>query len=309
MRTTLLRLFTLSMLVAPSVTHAYYLEERGEGAEPLRFADGDTASAGTIDVAYRINTSSFPPELTGGEEAIEAAFDTWTAAECASIAFTEGPTTDTTDRRHWMTDGGEIYVAVYFTASDEEWIGGPAVGHFHFGYDPTGVLIGASIALNSRDHAWATDGAAHALDVQSIVTALIGRALGITSAMEGNATYPRYAPGDLSKRELGEDDLAAIAYLYPVSGGTCTAPPEPEAICDGFTPECPPRPMTTPGDAGTILPGDDAGTIGRDAGTPSGDAGTDTTGGGGCSVGAARSDGALAWCLAALALATLRRPR
>src|SRR5690606_8522028 len=125
------------------------------------------------------------------------AFATWTGAECGSIAFAAGDASDSTDRTHWTHDEGDVYVLVYFTDSDEEWSSGPAVGHFWFGYDPVGALSGATVVLNSRDHAWATDGATSALDVQSIVTALIGRSLGITSAMEGNATFPRYAPGDI----------------------------------------------------------------------------------------------------------------
>lgn len=312
MRTTFVSALTFSLILAPSVTHAYYLETRGDTADPIRYADADPASD-AVDVTYRVNAATFPPEVAGAADAIDAAFAAWTDAECGSIAFRGGESSDSIDRAHWIHDEGAIYVLVYFSASDEEWTGGPAAGHFWFGYDPSGALIGATVVLNSRDHAWATDGSADKLDVQGVVTALIGRSLGITSAMEGNATYPSYAPGDVSKRALGDDDLAALAYLYPTS--TCSAPAEPEAVCDGAhtsgAEACPPRPMTMPGDAGTLVPGDDAGPIGYDGGVPNeSDASTDTGAtSGGCSVGSGRASAALAWSMALIAMALVRRRR
>ena len=312
MRTTLLRLSVLSLFLVPVSARAYYLETRGDTTEPTRYADGDESTADTIDVAYRVNATTFPSGVAGIGEAIDAAFATWTSAECGGVAFAAGDASDSTDRTHWTHDEGDVYVLVYFTDSDEEWSSGPAVGHFWFGYDPVGALIGATVVLNSRDHAWATDGATDALDVQSIVTALIGRSLGITSAMEGNATFPRYAPGDVTKRELGDDDRAALAYLYPVDG--CDAPPAPEATCDGSFDHdmpCPPRPETMPGDAGTLVPGDDdAGPIGvADGGVSGPDAGNGGATSGGCSAGLGGSRAGLGWVLGVAAIAALVRRR
>ncbi|MCA9607496.1 MAG: matrixin family metalloprotease [Myxococcales bacterium] len=299
----------------PSTTHAYYLEVRGTDAlVPIRYADADDPPAGTVDVTYRINEATFPAGVDGVGDAIRASFTTWTDASCSVLAFTEGATSDSTDRAHWMGDMGAIYVLVYFTDSAEEWTSGPAVGHFYFAHDGTGTLIGGTVVLNTRDHQWATDGDAASLDVQSVVTALIGRSLGITSAMEMNATYPRYAPGDQSKQMLGDDDLAAIQYLYASMEASCTMPAEPEDLCDGIMlpgeAECPPRPTTMPGDGGTIMPGVDAGTMGTDAGTidPDGgtmsstDAGTTGGGGGGCScrVGATPASQGGAWIVTLL---------
>jgi MYXO-CTERM domain-containing protein len=216
------------------------------------------------------------------------------------LALTEGATSDATERFHWMSDGGEIYILVYFSDVEEEWTAGPAAGHFYFAHDGAGALVGGSVVLNSRDHAWATDGADDALDVQGVVTALIGRSLGITSAMEGNATFPRYAPGDTSKRVLGSDDEAAIHFLYPRSSVDCDVITPPQAECDGMPwpgdEPCPPLPATTPGDGGTAPPRD-AGPIGSpDAGVPGADAGDGGGDDGGCSVALGeRSSGAPAW--------------
>ena len=185
---------------------------------------------------------------------------------CANLSFVRGENSSSVDRAHWVSDAGATYVLVYGTDSAEEW-SGPSVGHYYFAHNGEGVLIGGTVVLNTRDHAWASDGRADALDIQGTVTALIGRALGTTSAMEGNATYPRYAPGETDKQTLGADDIAAFEFLYP--GTTCAAPMPPEAQCSGIpTPggePCPPRPETHPGDAGTLLPGGDAGLSGGDA--------------------------------------------
>jgi len=292
----------------PSGAQAYYLESRGTDAlVPIRYADTDDPAMGTVDVTYRVNETTFPAGVTGIGAAIDGAFSAWTAADCSVLSFAAGAASDSTNRAHWMGDMGEIYILVYFTDTAEEW-SGPSVGHFYFAHDGTGTLIGGTVVLNSRDHQWATDGTAGALDVQGVVTALIGRSLGVTSAMEMNATYPRYAPGDQSKQMLGDDDIAAIQYLYPSDEMTCAMPTAPEAECDGIMgpgeEACPPRPMTMPGDGGTIMPRPDGGTVLVDGGTPmggdgggtgTGDGGEGGTGGGdGCSVGAkagARSSG------------------
>ena len=309
-------LVAVAATYVPSATHAYYVEVRGTDTEvPIRYADVDDPPAGTVDVTYRVNATTFPAGVTGIDVAIESAFASWTNADCSLVAFNEGAPSDSTDRAHWMSDAGEIYILVYFSDSNEEWTGGPAVGHFYFAHDGTGTLIGGTVVLNSRDHMWATDEAPDSLDVQSIVTAQIGRSLGITSAMEMNATYPRYSAGDITKRTLGADDIAAIQFLYPDDDMTCGVPMAAEDECDGFPPgpgedPCPPRPMTMPGDGGTIMPGSDAGMAmvdsgtmaGTDGGGSSADAGPGGGGGDGCScrVGAtaeSSSSGRVAWLL------------
>lgn len=313
----------------PSATHAFYVEARGSDVlVPIRYADMDDPPSGTIDVTYRINESSIPEGVTGGADAIRAAFAAWGDADCSTLQFTEGEVSTSSDRSHWMTDMGEIYILVFFTDSSAIWTGGPVVGNFTFGHDGLGTLIGGTVLLNSRDHMWATDGNPAALDVQSVVTALIGRSLGITSAMEMNATFPRYSPGDDSKRTLGADDLAAIQYLYPSDDATCGTPMDPEAECDGimmFGEEpCPPRPETMPGDGGTAMPGTDAGppltgddaggpATGADGGVGSADGGTSPPDSDGCSCRAAgtsdRSPYAGLGLLAALAFGLLARAR
>lgn len=303
----LTRIAVLLACIAPAAANAYYLETRGMVTDPVRYA-------APTDIEYRVNPATFPDGVTGIDEAIDNAFQTWTDAACATITFAQGAdSTETND--HWTRDMGARYILVYFTDSDAEWTGGPAVGHFFFGFDgPTGNILGATVVLNSRDHSWATDGSAGALDVQSIVTALIGRSMGITSAMEGNATYPLYMTGDISKRTLGTDDIAAIQHLYLETG--CAAPTAPEMICDGVMmpgeDPCPPRPVTMPPDGGMMIEEDAGMTSDPDAGMSDTDAGTGGPDDGGCSCRASgehnrTAPALLSLVIAALAVGRLRR--
>jgi len=309
-------------LAAPA--QAYYIEAVNQvdgGAEvPIRY-DSSTA------VQFRIHTAGMPSSDGSEFAAIVAAFQTWTDVTCADIAFEEGPREATARARHWTEAASPRFIFVYWS-NDAALFPTPMVGFFDWAHDGTGTLIGGQIILNSRHHSWSTTGAAGSIDVQGTVTALLGRVLGITSNMEGNATYPRYAPGDISKRTLGTDDIAAIQYLY--NDGSCT-PADPEMVCGMMTPMCPPPvviPMTDGGvipgvDSGVIpgvdsgvIPGVDSGVIpGVDSGvTPGTDGGGTPPGGddGGCcsvAAGAPRPAGPGLIAMAALGLAVLLRRR
>lgn len=316
MRRSLLVSLIASLGALSLPAHAFYVETRAGDMTPARFADADPGTADTIDVELRLNTTGAPGGMAT-LDAIRAAFATWTSADCSTLVFSEGADAtgpiDQNTRAHWTTDpAGTVYILVYFDDRAEEWTTGPAVGHFYFAHDPTGVLIGGTVVLNSRDHQWATDGAATAMDVQGTTTALLGRALGITSAMTGNATYPSYAPGDTTKRTLGADDLAAIQFLYP--DAMCAMPTAPEAICDGTPPgpgedPCPPRP-TTMNDGGTIMPGTDGGAVVmRDAGVDGGGTTPMTSGGCGCRTASAPLATPAVGLLSAIFLFSLARRR
>ncbi len=276
--TRLARLLVVAAVAAPVGAQAYYIEARPH-------SDGGAVIVVKYDttdpVEYRTAPSTYPEGDEGDiEAAIEAAFETWADVECATIEFVRGDDVDTPMPNHWISTT-DRYIQVYWS-DDPALFASPRVGHFQLAHDGTGNMIGADIILNSLHHSWSATGEADLLDIQSVLTALIGRSFGITSAMEGNATYPRYTAGDTTKRELGDDDIAALQYLY--GDGSCT-PADPEAICDstgvtvlpdGGMTECPPTPMTPPTDGGTAMPTDS----GTGGGTDSG-SGTLTDAGGG----------------------------
>lgn len=312
-------LLILVLLAVSAPAQAYYLESRTADGEPLRY---DT----TMPIQFRVGME-VPMGLDDGEvtAAIAAAFQTWEDEACSNVAFEAGPRVAMPMGYHWMTMmAGERYIQVYWSSDPAAFPGG-GVGFFLIGHNGMGTMIGADIVLNAA-YAWSTTGEAAALDIQGTVTALIGRSLGITSDMMGNATYPRYMPGDISKRTLGTDDVNAIQYLY--GDMTMCMPPAPTGVCNGVDPACPPTPMTgsdggVPGDDGGMTgtdsgvpPVTDGGTMGTDSGVPRTDAGTGGGGGDGddgcCSVapGASRDGSAAAAAfLALLGAAAIRRRR
>jgi MYXO-CTERM domain-containing protein len=326
--TRLILLLALGGLFVPSLAAAYFVETRSNDGmgNPVPVAY-DTST----DVEFRIASAGMPGGDGSEFAAIAAAFQTWSDVECSSINFVEGAREDTPAPRHWQIPGAGRYILVYWSDDAAIW-DVPRAGFFEWAHDTTGVLIGGTVILNSLNFEWSTadGGEADRLDVQGTVTALVGRVLGITSTMEGNATYPVYVANDVSKRTLGTDDIAAIQYIYGpgavspvdaggVDGGTADAgmacmdaPPPPEASCDMTTPDCPPPVDTMPGDAGVInrdgsVPGVDSGPPpGTDAGTtpPSGDDD-------GCSCDAApgATNSSLPGALALLALVALVRRR
>ena len=187
---------------------AFYVESRATDDTGAR-VPAKYALDGPLEFRLASNLDSVP----GAVDAVRAAFQSWGGIECSTLGFAEGERVDEPTWTHYMYDEGEVYILVFFEDDPSIWAT-PQVGQFVFAHDPTGTMIGGSVMLNSKDHRWSVDGEANALDVQSVATALIGRSLGITSAMEGNATYPRYLPGNTDKRTLGDDDVAAIQYLY-----------------------------------------------------------------------------------------------
>jgi hypothetical protein len=259
----------VAICALPLSASAYYLEWRGTVMEPVAY---DTATP----VVFRIGTLSGDGDAGAERDAIIAAFGTWDSVECSNLSFMQGPDeTAPEDPQHWVARPMERYISVYF--DDDPGLFPPGemrVGFHAFGHDTMGTLIGGSIILNNAEHTWSTDGTAGTMDIQGVVTALIGRSLGITSTMTGNATYPRYAPGDTSKRMLGADDIAAISYVYP-SGAMGCEMTMPEMICPpDTTDDCPPRVGPMPGgdagppvDSGPVPPRPDTGPIvTRDAG-------------------------------------------
>jgi hypothetical protein len=300
-------ILTALAILLPATASAFYVESRNDDMmTPIAY---DTTEA----VEFRIGSAGMPDGDGSEFEAVAAAFATWAAVECVTIDFTEGARDDTPQPRHWTAWEGiedpdfERYISVYWS-DDSGQFPSPTVGFFDWAHDGMGQIIGGTIILNSRHHDWSTTGEDGLLDVQSVVTALIGRSLGITSGMEGNATFPSYAPGDTSKRELGDDDIAAISFIY--GDGTCTVTDGPEDICLDIDPleDCPPTPDVDAGpgtgDGGTGTPDTGTGTPDTGTGTPDGGTGGDAgtgdggTGGdddGGCSVGELDAENTPGW--------------
>jgi hypothetical protein len=313
---TLLGLMAWAAAVSPA--QGYYVESHTN-------EDAGATAPMTYDASSPVKFRIGPTPSEAHTEALASAFQSWEGVECSQLAFERGEPVTDPDWLHWevSAENRDRYILIFFTDDPAMWQDA-RVGLFLFAQDGFGEMIGASIALNSKDHDWSTTGEEGTLDVQSVATALVGRSLGITATAEGNATYPRYLPGDTSKRELGSEDTAALQYLY--GDGSCD-PESPEGMCTRESSEPCPPPVETNPDDGTSSGGDaGSGTATADAGTgsesaasdagmaladggPSG-SGADMGGGGGCSLGGrASTNGAFAVLLVAAILLGARRRR
>lgn len=320
---------------APSRVDAYYVEARpaeGDGG-----ADVPIAWPTETPVEWRFADPDLPDGISAGDAAaaIDAAFQAWGSVECSTLAFVRGEDEAMPRYDFYMDsllvdgtpnpDYDPRYV-VFFSRDTTTWraLGSssdaPVVGLSFFAFDLMGRLNGATIMLNSADHQWTT-GAMEAgkFDVQSVVTTLIGRSLGLYSTDPMASLYPRYRQNDTEKRSLEEEDRNALRFIYnDAADAACMPPPAPDMICLGMlrTPGCPPpvmgmppgpdggtpTPPPPPGDGGSTPPPppSDGGAMVRDTGTGGG--GGDDDDGCSCSAPGVRRSHDRAGVLAMLAV-------
>jgi hypothetical protein len=273
----------------PSTARAFVVQSRADGT-PIRW--------GPPRIEFRIGHSDVPgfqnpdPAL---DDAIRAAFTAWEDVECSDLDFTEGLAIE--DPSGWEHPE-DRYVLVYFIADQvdaEDAFYAPAGDRpsarvwYVFDYDD-GPILAASVYLNAWDYQWSTaaEGEAGKIDVQSAVTALVGRVLGLRSVETCATTFVEAVPpGDVTRRTLERDDVDGASWLYPAGcevvdpEESCESPGRPGVACPS-TPERPCADDEAPdgdagaagGDAGPLVPAiPDAATAGVDATVPGADAG------------------------------------
>jgi hypothetical protein len=93
----------------------------------------------------------------------------------------------------------------------------------------TGEILDSDIDINGESFFWTTTDEVGMVvnDVQNTVTHELGHLLGFAHVADADATmYGESPPGELDKRDLGGDDIAAICTVYPAMapspGGTGT---------------------------------------------------------------------------------------
>lgn len=96
----------------------------------------------------------------------------------------------------------------------------------------TGEILDADIDVNAVDHTWSAAAAppAGTTDVENTMTHEIGHLLGFAHVGDPDATmYGESDPGDVLKRDLSQDDVDAVCYVYPrgmvTPGGDGPRPP------------------------------------------------------------------------------------
>jgi hypothetical protein len=161
----------------------------------------------TTNVNYYSNIAGAPG---GSLAAIQAALQTWTAVPASNFSFNyAGATTSTA---YGANDGMNI---VCFGTINST--GTLAQNTFWF-YSNNGQLIDSDIKFNTN-YTWGTDGASGKFDVQNVATHELGHSLSLAdlyAAIDSEKTMYGYAAqGETKKRDLDQDDINGIAYLYP----------------------------------------------------------------------------------------------
>ena len=166
----------------------------------------------TTSVNYYINISGGPG---GSLAAIQAALQTWTSVPAANFSFVFGGETSST--AYGVNDGMNI---VCFGPISS--IGTLAQNTFWY-YTNSGKLVDSDIKFNTN-YTWGTDGASGKFDVQNVATHELGHSLSLADLYAGSDSeitmYGYAAMGETKKRDLDQDDINGIAYLYADTADT-----------------------------------------------------------------------------------------
>jgi hypothetical protein len=114
---------------------------------------------------------------------------------------------------------------IYF---EDNWTEAPGLLAVTYLWSTTdGEIIGFDMALNSEHHSWSIDGSPQANDLLNTLSHEFGHALGVdhSPVVELATMYPTSPPGEVTKRDLHDDDVDAIVHLYAAADHAEESPP------------------------------------------------------------------------------------
>jgi len=173
----------------------------------------------TSPVRYLVNqTGSADLPMGDVVAAIDAAFATWQAVPCASLAFRN----DGFTQRRLRTDGNNVILFI-----ESNWIYGAEAAAATSLWIVDGQQT-ADIALNGQHFTWAIGPSnslmATTLDLQGVLTHEIGHFSGLGHSDRAYDTmYFSWKPWQ-SQRTLSIDDKRGLCSIYPIAGDECPRP-------------------------------------------------------------------------------------
>ena len=144
--------------------------------------------------------------------ALNRAFASWGEVDEAGLQFEHAP--------QWAEKASEPDERNVLYWIESEWPHGKqviALTSINY-YPDSGEIVDVDIAFNGMDYGWTVFDEAVDTDVQSIATHEIGHMFGLDhSETNDSVMWFQYEPGETRQRELTEDDMEAVAYMYPCS--------------------------------------------------------------------------------------------
>lgn len=196
----------IASLLAASNAHAYDLKRTSDGYPvhwpgfPVRFV---IDAHGPRDLG-----------LEAAERAVLGAFRAWQGAPGSAVAFVY----DGRAQRPGVgydRDAEVNHNAVTFSGDSWSYGGEPLAVTLTLFRRGSGELVDADIVVNEHSYVWG-EGAEVENDLQNALTHEVGHFLGLGHSDTIDATmYASAAPGEIGKRTLHRDDVAAVQQLYP----------------------------------------------------------------------------------------------
>jgi hypothetical protein len=159
-----------------------------------------------MPIPWSFDATGAPP-LDDLEQAVAAAFDTWSWVEGTDVAFVPHDVDSASDE-----SAHDLVNVVWFDAAWPE--DEPAIALASTWATADGALLGFDIRLDAFTD-WSTTGDAGAYDLQAALTHEIGHTLGLEhSDLEDATMFGVHARGEDWRRALHPDDEDALHHMY-----------------------------------------------------------------------------------------------
>lgn len=184
-----------------------------------------------LDVDEAGNPEIDPADMRG---AVQRSLDEWSRPDCTDLDLVYGsPVTTNPSTNLLEADAPDLRNVLVWRSDDWPEDLGPDVGAITtLVFDLEGVILDGDIDFNGAGFRWTASDDSSGIDVESNVTHEVGHLIGLDHTPDREATmYYAMVEGDLSRRDLSDNEVAGVCFIYPAGEPT----PEgtlPEAVPD-----------------------------------------------------------------------------